>query len=85
MSDLQQSFDALSQTLHRYWYVQNETRNGVGGDNGGVFLGGALEDGFLKAANRDDIEFSLMWANQDWVDVSGMGRNACCPCEQNTA
>ena len=56
-------------TTRRYWYVQNETQAGSGGDNGAVFLGGALEDGFSKANNNQELEFALMWANQDWVDV----------------
>ncbi len=60
----------------RYWYVQNTTRGAVpnASDNGNVFLGGALEDGFLKASNRDQMEFALMWANQDWVDVRTFAR-----------
>lgn len=33
------------------------------------YLEGALDRGFLGAPNRNDLEFSLMWANHDWVDV----------------
>src|SRR3546814_1967655 len=33
------------------------------------YLEGALERGFLAAPNRTDLEFSLMWANHDWVDL----------------
>jgi hypothetical protein len=64
--------------VRRYWYVQNTTRGAVAhaSDNGNVFLGGALEDGFLKASNRDQLEFALMWANQDWVDVRAS--STCC-------
>lgn len=40
-----------------YWY------------EGAPYLDGALERGFLQAPNRDKLEFSLMWANHDWVDV----------------
>ncbi|WP_368496897.1 glycoside hydrolase family 99-like domain-containing protein [Herbiconiux sp. A18JL235] len=40
-----------------YWY------------DGKPYLQGALEEGFLKAANRDRLEFSLMWANHDWLEA----------------
>ena len=40
-----------------YWY------------EGKPFLNGALDGGFLLSRNREDLEFSLMWANHDWVDV----------------
>jgi len=40
-----------------YWY------------DGGPFLQTALEEGYLKAANNDQIKFSLMWANHDWIDI----------------
>jgi hypothetical protein len=33
------------------------------------YLEGALERGLLGASNSLDVEFSLMWANHDWVDV----------------
>ena len=37
------------------------------GKDGGVFLGGAINDGFLKAPNNNKMKFAIMWANQDWV------------------
>lgn len=40
-----------------YWY------------NDGPFLSGALERGFLRAANNHRLGFALMWANHDWVDI----------------
>ena len=36
-----------------YWY------------NGGPFLESALDDGFLKAGNKDKMQFYIMWANHD--------------------
>jgi hypothetical protein len=35
----------------------------------GLFLEKALEDGFMRAPNRNSIKFSLMWANHDWLDM----------------
>lgn len=35
----------------------------------GPFLQRALEDGFMRAANRDRLGFGLMWANHDWTDI----------------
>eukprot|EP00037_Helgoeca_nana_P033810 m.419521 g.419521 ORF g.419521 m.419521 type:complete len:462 (+) comp31601_c0_seq1:62-1447(+) len=46
-----------------YYYAEKGTQG-----NGGGFLNGALEDGFLQV-EQSDLKFSLMWANQDWVDV----------------
>jgi hypothetical protein len=40
-----------------YWY------------NDGPFLQGALEEGYLRATNRADVEFAIMWANHDWFDL----------------
>ena len=40
-----------------YWY------------NDGPFLQRALEQGFLKAANNQRMEFALMWANHNWIDI----------------
>ncbi len=40
-----------------YWY------------DDGPFLEGCLQNGFLKADNKDDIKFSLMWANHNWFDM----------------
>jgi len=37
-----------------YWYED------------GPFLEGALEQGFLKAPNRNRMKFALMWANHHW-------------------
>lgn len=33
------------------------------------FLEGALERGFLQASNRGQLDFALMWANHDWVNL----------------
>jgi hypothetical protein len=41
----------------------------------GPFLERCLEEGFLKARNVDRIEFALMWANHDWINVHPMGRS----------
>ncbi len=35
----------------------------------GPFLNRCLDEGFLKAPNKDRIKFSLMWANHDWVEI----------------
>lgn len=40
-----------------YWYED------------GPFLEGALERGFFQAANFDQIEFSVMWANHDYFNI----------------
>jgi len=40
-----------------YWY------------NDGAFLNRCLENGYLKASNRERLSFSLMWANHNWVDL----------------
>ena len=55
----------------RYWYASPTIGRvpDLQGKGGGPFLDGALNDGFLKAPNRDKMKFALMWANQDWVDV----------------
>ena len=45
-----------------YWYAETMSRSPP-------FLGGALEQGFLRASNRNKLKFALMWANQDWVDI----------------
>ena len=47
----------------RYYYAEKGS-NG----RGGGFLNGALEGGFLNV-QQSDVQFVLMWANQDWVDV----------------
>ncbi|MDR4947280.1 glycosyltransferase WbsX family protein [Neobacillus cucumis] len=46
-----------------YWYED------------GPFLQRALEEGFLKAENKDQLKFALMWANHDWVDIHPAPRN----------
>ena len=40
-----------------YWY------------EGKSFLQRALEEGYLKAKNKSDIRFCIMWANHDWYDL----------------
>lgn len=35
----------------------------------GMFLNRALDEGYLQAANRERLQFSLMWANHDWVEL----------------
>jgi hypothetical protein len=45
-----------------YWY-QNKP-----------FLERCLNDGYLKAKNKDRIRFYLMWANHDWEDIFPLGR-----------
>jgi hypothetical protein len=35
----------------------------------GPFLQRALDEGFLGAPNPQDMKFSLMWANHDWMDI----------------
>jgi len=40
----------------------------------GPYLERCLEQGFLKARNVDRIDFALMWANHDWVNVHPMSR-----------
>lgn len=40
-----------------YWYED------------GPYLQRALDDGFLKAENEPGLEFSLMWANHDLLDI----------------
>jgi hypothetical protein len=40
-----------------YWY------------DDGPFLNRCLEKGYLGAPNHDRLQFALMWANHDWVDI----------------
>lgn len=40
-----------------YWYED------------GPFLNKCLDEGFLKATNNQNINFSLMWANHNWLDI----------------
>ncbi len=37
--------------------------------DGRPFLQRALEQGFLRAPNRQRLKFALMWANHDWLDI----------------
>jgi hypothetical protein len=37
--------------------------------DGKPFLNGALDQGYLFAANREKLKFCLMWANQNWVNL----------------
>lgn len=46
-----------------YWY------------NDGSFLASALEEGYLKAPNRGDIDFAIMWANHDVSTYNSLIRN----------
>ncbi len=39
----------------------------------GPYLQRALEEGFLRAANRERLKFALMWANHDWIDIHPIG------------
>jgi hypothetical protein len=43
----------------------------------GPFLERGLERGFLHAPNNDRIQFALMWANHDWLDIHPATRRAC--------
>ncbi|MBZ0289494.1 MAG: glycoside hydrolase family 99-like domain-containing protein, partial [Anaerolineae bacterium] len=46
-----------------YWY------------DDGPFLNRCLEEGYLKAGNRERLQFALMWANHNWVDLFPMKRS----------
>lgn len=35
----------------------------------GPYLQGCLEEGYLKARNRERLKFALMWANHDWLEI----------------
>ena len=39
----------------------------------GPYLERALDEGFLKAKNRDRMKFALMFANHDWMDRHPVG------------
>jgi hypothetical protein len=41
------------------WYYYND----------GPFLETGLENGFMKAKNRDKMKFAIMWANHNWLDI----------------
>jgi hypothetical protein len=42
----------------------------------GPFLNRCLDEGFLKAENRNRIKFGLMWANHDWIEIHPYKRGA---------
>jgi hypothetical protein len=46
-----------------YWY------------NDGAFLQRGLEEGYLKAANRHRLQFSIMWAIHNWIDIFPIKRS----------
>ncbi|MCK5862910.1 MAG: glycoside hydrolase family 99-like domain-containing protein, partial [Candidatus Hydrogenedentes bacterium] len=35
----------------------------------GPFLERGVEQGFMKATNADRMQFGVMWANHDWIDI----------------
>ena len=35
----------------------------------GTFINSALDKGYMGARNNDKIQFALMWANHDWVNL----------------
>jgi len=35
----------------------------------GPFLNRCIDEGFLNAPNNQKIQFALMWANHDWIDI----------------
>ncbi|WP_309120946.1 glycoside hydrolase family 99-like domain-containing protein [Paenibacillus sp.] len=45
-----------------YWYED------------GPYLQRGLEEGFLRAPNADRLQFALMWANHDWIDIHPLTR-----------
>ena len=55
--DLAADYGVTSFIFDWYWYED------------GPFLERALEQGFLRAANRDRLRFGLMWANHDWMNI----------------
>ena len=46
-----------------YWY------------NDGPFLNRCLEEGYLNAPNRDRVQFALMWAIHNWLDIFPLKRS----------
>jgi len=40
----------------------------------GPFLSRCIDEGFLKAENCERLQFALMWANHDWVDIHPYAR-----------
>ncbi len=55
--DLAADYGITSFLYDWYWYKD------------GPFLHTALEDGFLRAPNRERLTFALMWANHDWINI----------------
>jgi hypothetical protein len=45
-----------------YWY-------------GSPYLERALNEGYLRAPNRERLQFALMWANHDWLDIFPLKRS----------
>jgi hypothetical protein len=45
----------------------------------GLFLEGAIDSGYLRAANNDRVRFALMWANHDWLDIHPYKKGAAQP------
>lgn len=39
------------------------------------YLEKALNEGYLKAPNRERLKFALMWANHDWLDLFPLKRS----------
>jgi hypothetical protein len=80
-----------------YWYASPTLATDIvpdlQGPAGGPFLDAALNEGFLKAPNNEKMQFALMWANQDWVDVHPAKREPnsclndapCPPCTSHSA
>lgn len=48
------------------WYMYDD----------GPFLNRCIDEGFLNAPNCDSIQFALMWANHDWVNIHPYTRGA---------
>jgi hypothetical protein len=46
-----------------YWY------------NDGPFLNRCLEEGYLNAPNRDRLQFCIMWAIHNWLDIQPVKRS----------
>ena len=43
-------------------------------DNEGIYWEGGLEDGYMKATNKDRLRFALMWAMWDFYDLFPFSR-----------
>ncbi|MEV5966994.1 glycoside hydrolase family 99-like domain-containing protein [Kribbella sp. NPDC051952] len=55
--DLAREYGVDGFLVDYYWY------------DDGPYLQGALDEGLLSAANSDDVEFALMWANHELLDI----------------